>query len=525
MLWKGYLWLAFALCISTTLCRTKLGPNNVVEKEISGKGKRGQLKQERILPSEASERDPKPRKLSVDGSLASSILKKQSAKAVVESSAANSQQPTSSSEQTKMSAAESYTKSLVREKSMASDILNSLSTQGRDGRQRDGAKSIETTSSQLTKPKLSILEDDDFNNLVSDTADVFISSFTRSKEKIKVQPKKTVSVKKQIEERKASKSATVKAMRLIVEDDEDDEGDKDSLADEQTSGSGGSGSGSGFSWSLGNIWSRALRQSRYEQEVEDLNALQKVDDSMVRRLIVMPLTDSFKPHQADMMHGKIQYGDRCSLPASLGKLIFEKRYEVPWLFEVVPVRKINSKHAPDRLQQGIIPVRNNSHLEGTNISQPLLNKAYMSPLDFRSPENYIFLPRWLMTDLGLQANDLVDISMVRIKLAELVVVQPLSLDWDKLIEQHGDPKSLLEHELSRYSSLTSKSTIVLNINGKEYPFYVKDTKAEGGVSVKGVRVQDADIRTDIDRSVLDKMIEAKKSKNAKKPTKTVADSE
>jgi hypothetical protein len=51
----------------------------------------------------------------------------------------------------------------------------------------------------------------------------------------------------------------------------------------------------------------------------------------------MPLTDAFQPHQADQMHGKIQYGDKCSLPTSIGRLIFEKRYEVPWIFEIKPL--------------------------------------------------------------------------------------------------------------------------------------------------------------------------------------------
>jgi len=36
--------------------------------------------------------------------------------------------------------------------------------------------------------------------------------------------------------------------------------------------------------------------------------------------------------------------------------------------------------------------------------------------------------------LDLAANDEVDISFVRIKLAQLVVLQPLSTDWDALME-------------------------------------------------------------------------------------------
>lgn len=253
-------------------------------------------------------------------------------------------------------------------------------------------------------------------------------------------------------------------------------------------------------------WNRSLKQTLYEQEVEDINAIHKIDNHLVRRLIVMPITDAFKPNQADLMHGKVQYGDKCSLPTSIGRLIFEKRYEVPWLFELVPVRKDekdSKAQTSETVEEEII--KKNIPKKTTKLS-----KAYISPLDFRSPENYIFLPKWLMNDLGLQPNDLVDISFVRIKLADLVVFQPKSLEWDKLMTEYPDPKALLEHEINKYSSLTAGSTIFIEIKGKEYPLYVKETRAEGGVAVRGVRVQDSDIRTDIDRGLLDEMIKMKK---------------
>ena len=277
------------------------------------------------------------------------------------------------------------------------------------------------------------------------------------------------------------------------------------------------------------FWNRALRQTFYEQEVEDINAVHKIDNHLVRRLIVMPLTEDFKPNQADLMHDKVQYGDKCSLPTSIGRFIFEKRFDVPWIFELKPVRK-----APN--DQSLII----KQTEKFNVTT--LDKVYISPLDFRSPENYIFLPQWMMTSLNLKSNDLVDISFVRIKLAELVVFQPLSLEWDALIARSGDPKVLLEHEINKYSSLTAGSIIKIAIRGTEYPLLVKDTIAEGGVSVDGncvpsripsvlcdhpiltgVRVQDSDIRTDIDRSILNELLQ--KQEEAKeddaKPTAAI----
>jgi len=234
----------------------------------------------------------------------------------------------------------------------------------------------------------------------------------------------------------------------------------------------------------------------HEQAVEDENAVHKIDNHLVRRLIVMPLTEAFNPSQISAMHCKVQYGDKCSLPGSIGRAIFEKPYEVPWLFEMTPVKRRSTSKVLESPAPGVNP--------------QVLRKAYISPLDFRAPENYIFLPQWLMKSMGLQSNDLVDISFIRIKLGGLITLQPLTLDWDKLMEQTNNPRSILEHEVNKYSSLTAGSTIMIEFEGVEYPLYVKDVKAEGGVSVRGVRVQDADVRVDIDRSILDAMIKKQK---------------
>lgn len=262
---------------------------------------------------------------------------------------------------------------------------------------------------------------------------------------------------------------------------------------------------------LSKAFSMAVKQTLFEQEIEDLNSLHKFDDHLVRRLIVMPLSDAFNPNRASGMFGKIQYGDKCSLPTSLGRIIFEKPYEVPWIFEV---KKVSDGNGNQNQPLASSPVLKNESVDYPyNIT---LDKAYISPLDFRAPENYIFMPRWLMKSLALQSNDLVDISFVRIKLAGLVVMQPLTLAWDKLIEKNKNPQTVLEHEVNKYSSLTAGSTILIEVDGVEYAFHVKDTKAEGGVSVKGVRVQDSDVKVDFDRSCLDTLIQAEKEKAVKK---------
>ena len=253
---------------------------------------------------------------------------------------------------------------------------------------------------------------------------------------------------------------------------------------------------------LSNAWNRAVKQTLHEQEVEDINSVHKIDNHLVRRLIVMPLTDAFNPNQVNGMHGKVQYGDKCSLPGTIGRLIFEKPYEVPWLFEIIPVKSLEDRQALSPDVVGTSKIGDNRSFDSK-----LLSKAYLSPLDFRSPENYIFLPKWLMVTLGVEANDVVDVSFVRIKLASLVVLKPLTLEWDAMIQKgNRDPQTVLEHEVNKYSSLTAGSTIYIEVDGAELPLLVEETYAEGGVSVRGVRVQDSDIKVDIDRSYLDELI-------------------
>ena len=251
---------------------------------------------------------------------------------------------------------------------------------------------------------------------------------------------------------------------------------------------------------FGSAWLKAVKQTLLEQSVEDENSVHKFDNHLVRRLIVMPLTEAFNPSQISQMHSKVQYGDKCSLPGSIGKAIFEKPYEVPWLFEIKPVNLSADK-------------RNNESFSDVSIEQQVvLPKAYISPLDFRAPENYIFLPRWLMRTMGLKSNDIVDISFVRLKLASLVVLQPQSIAWDKLIDHTKSPKTILEQEINKYSSLTCGATVAIEFDGIEYQFFVKETRAEGGVAVHGVRIQDSDVRVDIDRSKIDELLKEAKSK-------------
>ena len=113
-----------------------------------------------------------------------------------------------------------------------------------------------------------------------------------------------------------------------------------------------------------------------------------------------------------------------------------------------------------------------------------------------------------MTSLNLTTGDTVSVSLLRLKLASLVVLQPTDKSWDNLLKiaSGGDPTELLEQEINKYSALTAGSNISIEVKGVVCSFYIKQTISESGVPVYGVRVQDSDVKVEIDRSLIDKIV-------------------
>ena len=232
--------------------------------------------------------------------------------------------------------------------------------------------------------------------------------------------------------------------------------------------------------------------------MEESNVDNRVSQLVEQKLIILPLDESFIPSKYNSLYGKIHYSDKCCFPKSIGSDIIEKSYEVPWIFEITPVRR-------EIETSGVLEMKKKSENESIPFlrrDEKGLERVYISSLDFRSPENYIFVPKWVMDSLNLDKYDIVNVKFVRMKLASLVTLQPLSLQWLNFIENRepADITSLLEQEINKYSTLTAGTTIAINIDGVEYSFFVNKTVSDDGISVWGVRIQDSDVRIEIDTS-------------------------
>ncbi len=235
-------------------------------------------------------------------------------------------------------------------------------------------------------------------------------------------------------------------------------------------------------------WNNARTLALLEQTVEDYNAEEIVataSDAVsaisYRRLIVMPLDERFDPPAGVFSHGHVQTGDKMSLPKEFWTAIQKSGAEVPWLFEVSRVDGVTGPRIA-------FP---------PSLDNPKLDRVVGGAIDFRSPANYVFLPRWMMIALGLKPRDVVDVRLIQtVPPGSAVKLRPHSSEFVKI----GNHQAVLETELKHYSALTRGSTIPFDYNGKRYFFDVVDLRsAPRGEKVPMAKVQDCDIAAEFVR--------------------------
>ena len=236
-------------------------------------------------------------------------------------------------------------------------------------------------------------------------------------------------------------------------------------------------------------WNNAQTLAILEQAVEDYNAEEIVATATdpisavsYRRLIVMPLDERFDPPAGVFSHGHVQTGDKMSLPREFWTAIQKSQAEVPWLFEVSRVEGVTSPRV------NFPPSMDDTKLDG----------VVGGAIDFRSPSNYVFLPRWMMLALGLKPRDVVDVKLIQtVPAGSAVKLRPHSSEFVKI----GNHQAVLETELKHYSALTRGSTIPFDYNGKRFYFDVVDLRsAPRGEKVPMAKVQDCDIAAEFIRA-------------------------
>lgn len=229
-------------------------------------------------------------------------------------------------------------------------------------------------------------------------------------------------------------------------------------------------------------WQNANNLAVLEQAVEDFNAEEIVATApdatssvRYRRLIVLPLDERFDPPAGVFSHGHVQTGDKMSLPREFWTAIQKSGAEVPWLFEVSRVDGVTGPRV-------VFP---------PSMEDPKLDRVVGGAIDFRSPSNYVFLPRWMMQALALKPRDVVDVKLIEtVPAGSAVKLRPHSSEFVKI----ANHQAVLETELKHYSALVRGSTIPFDYNGKRFYFDVVDLRsAPRGEKVPMAKVQDCDI--------------------------------
>jgi hypothetical protein len=205
--------------------------------------------------------------------------------------------------------------------------------------------------------------------------------------------------------------------------------------------------------------------------VEDRNAVEKSTGSFKRYALVLPLTEAFEP-PLTRGYGKLQFSDRVSVPASYNAEIAKRNLEVPWHFEIKPVLgdEVPVNYDGDADDASLVRQLGHPGIEeprvrplsrpasrsrqregdasGTAIGLlPKLARCFCSPVDFRSPENFVYVPLWIMRQLRLKPYDAVTMTSCKLKDGVRIELQPHQDAFLKL----ANPRAVLESELKYYT--------------------------------------------------------------------------
>ena len=157
-----------------------------------------------------------------------------------------------------------------------------------------------------------------------------------------------------------------------------------------------------------------------------------------------------------------------------------------------------------RITRATGPTSPNSDEDGARVTMPkgvgkVTHKSYLpnasaatvlsSPLDFRAPENYVFLPDWMFRHLGLRPGTAVECELDtgvpkggRVKLRPVTFRNDAECDDGAevgtakeflAIENH---QAVLETELKHYSTLTAGAVVSFKFGEKRFFFEVVETR-------------------------------------------------
>jgi hypothetical protein len=109
--------------------------------------------------------------------------------------------------------------------------------------------------------------------------------------------------------------------------------------------------------------------------------------------------------------------------------------------------------------------------------------GYCGVLEFTSDSPHVvYVPKWLMVNLGLMDGDRFEILSVNLQKGEMISLRPKTEMFFKL----SNPKSVLENHLKRFTVLYQGETLRLDYLGKSFEIDVAETSPDRAIDITDI---------------------------------------
>ncbi|BAM39625.1 ubiquitin-fusion degradation pathway component [Theileria orientalis strain Shintoku] len=263
-----------------------------------------------------------------------------------------------------------------------------------------------------------------------------------------------------------------------------------------------------------------LRAKR-ELFVDDVN--KRLDRKEIKLLIVLEQSELFKRcnnvhYNDDGSEVNFSDNDKVLLPVSFFECCKSGNYNVP--FQLL----IHKVHVPEPYYSSKPPelllssdLSKSSRNLVTNSSESLMETKRRGPpnidsfpntaqefippsdvsnecvscsaIEFRTDENYVYVPKWIMNNLKLKPFDVVLVELIKLDDCTNVELKCLEREF----YETNDIKKVLEERLKYYSTLTLNSVIPITIGDVTFNFKVVRLDTTNQRNVPFASIQDIDL--------------------------------
>ncbi|KAM7500273.1 hypothetical protein LguiA_024687 [Lonicera macranthoides] len=159
--------------------------------------------------------------------------------------------------------------------------------------------------------------------------------------------------------------------------------------------------------------------------------------SFIQTYVSCPISYIEKPHLED--------GNRIIMPASALDRLTSLQIEYPMIF---------------------------------SIQNPSTDKvSHCGVLEFGAPEGLVYLPDWMMKNMGLEEGQLINFKDTALPKGVYMKIQPHTMSF---LINLTDPKAFLESKLRDFSCVTPGDTIMIRHNEEKYYINIIETKPING---------------------------------------------